>query len=985
MSWKDRFLAAPESTAAEPETLQAKTISWKDRLLSAAGTAPTLAPSVAQPISTAVSPSPLSDPQRQATALERVLDALAIGVHLPAGMASQVLKGEPIRPREALAKRATYGTLAREIFPGGVPIAGMGGATLPAGLVGLAADIALDPLTYTGVGVTTKGAKALQAARNLRFAELSGDPLRIAGSLRSTPALGATAVERARLGQEALLTFAGHPALPRAVSEAGVKVLAPLGKAVRAATSPARIAPELEGVEREAFMQRLAQVRAARGIGEQKAVKALRVPALEISRIARAHGLDDTEVRRVLADAVEYATPELGTATRAGYGYRLSPEAAVAKSVDAALAVFPGPAAAELGPATRNMVARINALNASNLARTLEAGIPLTPLPDDINYLRHLTRREAREFIEKHGPPQFKGFAREITEQHGPMLRRALRDPETGVPLTLNQANRLAETGQLSITGYKPLKGGLFESDPMVATVIRSGEASRAIEATAMLKDWARVYGKSAAQAPRGWHEVPSELPALQGIRFDPETAKLLTKHFETVKDPARFFDLWRQAQRTWVKYTLGIFPVYHTRNELGDLWNAAVLGGMNMGRLPVAVRSLAWQADPRGRILRGARSLAGGGAEPTVILGGKTYRASQLIDMADKAGATQSGRMIDQVRDALGALAPQAETRLGRLRQAVDNNAALRAAYAVGNFRENTTRLALFMDRLAKGDAPESAGRYVSKYLFDYGELTDAEKFLRLPFPFLAWTRKNVPLQLEHLFRRPGAAAGVQKLREEAAGGEPLGLEGVPLQEWMAQSLPVRAGRTQEGLPQFLRLEGTLPLADLRTLTPAGAWQRILSLLSPGISMPLAVLTNYDIFRQRPLDPLFPAGLQGPATLGPSILAGSRATLGGVPGFPARLRPIPETARALTEIERLFGTRASEFEQPGPGLRAASFLLGRPYAVDPELQERRVGRDIDTRLRFLDRQRDLYLSRGDLGNAERAERLMDALMATRP
>lgn len=94
------------------------------------------------------------------------------------------------------------------------------------------------------------------------------------------------------------------------------------------------------------------------------------------------------------------------------------------------------------------------------------------------------------------------------------------------------------------------------------------------------------------------------------------------------------------------------------------------------------------------------------------------------------------------------------------------------RANRKLGTIVENLNRAPLFMDGIVKKMSPMDAAKRVKKFHFDYDELTDIErKVFKRMMPFYAWTRKNVPLQLEMMFKAPEKYRNIAKLKEAIAG----------------------------------------------------------------------------------------------------------------------------------------------------------------------------------------------------------------------
>lgn len=90
--------------------------------------------------------------------------------------------------------------------------------------------------------------------------------------------------------------------------------------------------------------------------------------------------------------------------------------------------------------------------------------------------------------------------------------------------------------------------------------------------------------------------------------------------------------------------------------------------------------------------------------------------------------------------------------------RQFTKEGAVLRLGAAGNQAVENNARLAHFISKYDEyGNAAEAAAS-VKKYLFDYGELTAAERKIKdNAIPFYTFMRKNTPLMLEQLAKNPG------------------------------------------------------------------------------------------------------------------------------------------------------------------------------------------------------------------------------------
>lgn len=71
----------------------------------------------------------------------------------------------------------------------------------------------------------------------------------------------------------------------------------------------------------------------------------------------------------------------------------------------------------------------------------------------------------------------------------------------------------------------------------------------------------------------------------------------------------------------------------------------------------------------------------------------------------------------------------------------------------------ERSVRGALWMDGRLRGMGVDASTDRVMQYHFDYAELSNVERrVMKRIIPFYTWARKNFPLQIEHMARKPGA-----------------------------------------------------------------------------------------------------------------------------------------------------------------------------------------------------------------------------------
>jgi hypothetical protein len=160
----------------------------------------------------------------------------------------------------------------------------------------------------------------------------------------------------------------------------------------------------------------------------------------------------------------------------------------------------------------------------------------------------------------------------------------------------------------------------------------------------------------------------------------------------------------------------------------------------------------------------------------------------------------------------------------------------------------ENLARGTLFMDRILKGRDVSEAYADVMKYHFDYEDLGKMETAVgRRVIPFYTWTRKNLPLQLELLAKKPQKINRFYQLKRsiEAQSEE----EGV-VPEWyedaMAVRMPFKLGGGQAyGFPDML------PQQQLHELADPGMF---LGMTTPFVKAPLEWHREKQLYKGVPL-----------------------------------------------------------------------------------------------------------------------------------
>ena len=317
---------------------------------------------------------------------------------------------------------------------------------------------------------------------------------------------------------------------------------------------------------------------------------------------------------------------------------------------------------------------------------------------------------------------------------------------------------------------------------------------------------------------------VKSTAPELKGLYFNPQITKeidTIRKVFVSEELTQGFLQYFDTVQNFWKKWTLGPFPAYHFRNMIGNTWNN-YLGGVSPTHMVEA-----------GKIqLKHSRKQA------------LTSWERKIIKRAEALGVLERG-WFGTVLGTEGA--PTLTKKAGKW--------AVKPAEAglrVGRQIENNARLAHFIDKVRKGWSYDEAALSVKKYLFDYSELTPFEiNVMRRLMPFYCWSRKNIPLQIEHILKKPGKTiAPVEKVRRGLAmGAEP---ERKYLPEWLQERMAFRVGKPEAGKARYFPLESWLPIADVGKL--ARPMQAFMELVTPAVKLPVELLMNKSFYFDKPI-----------------------------------------------------------------------------------------------------------------------------------
>mgnify|MGYP001584764633 CR=1 FL=1 len=373
-------------------------------------------------------------------------------------------------------------------------------------------------------------------------------------------------------------------------------------------------------------------------------------------------------------------------------------------------------------------------------------------------------------------------------------------------------------------------------------------------------------------QVDQGAYAV--EQPYLKGTVFkDPAVAAEIDRLYQGFVNEEvtnKVLQVFDAAQGYFKRNVLFLAPAYFTRNLLGGIWNTFLSSGNPASMVESYKDALdVLRHAPNKQIRIGGARFSGkelydAWAETGALTVSQyilesprtiTAEVQQIMRAGRGRRPTFRGRVAKAIRPGgavEGSLAAQARSGLS---QAVETGtlnplagglnpfrvavgmkpydahfAVIRAGQEFAQFSDELNRLATGLEMLKqglasglpRGQAIQEASQGILKFQFDFSRnsFTQFEnQVMRRIFPFYAWTRKNVPLQLWAALHTPGRFGLPSKL----VRGSNTILDEDILPEYILEGTPIRAVDDEQGNPQFLYGLG-LPLEDLNRVMLRGA-----------------------------------------------------------------------------------------------------------------------------------------------------------------
>lgn len=543
-------------------------------------------------------------------------------------------------------------------------------------------------------------------------------------------------------------------------------------------------------------------------------------------------------------------------------------------------------------------------------------------------YMAHLARKEHQEALLKILPSDPK-ISKQWSTHHASQLGRTLQ--EKGLH-TIREVNEyfLKEHGIQD----------LLHTDVGAIMAQRYLRTRTSVQNARLMREIGKGWGMTPDTAKaKGVRAIGLGREGMEHLVFEPEVAREVNRVAKLYTSPEELYKL-----EEFVNNLTGIFksqavmsPGFHTRNFFSNIvfgW----LGGNKDPRTWARSMKLLWSHS----------------APESLKVGRFTGR--QILDEAVRYGVLENGfyagmmtpdvmkvvygdalpsplKMVKKSFDELsGDLAkamgnPEKAAALTRWfgRQFTPKGAAQQFNFAMGTKGvEGPARLALFIDRIEKGDDFAQAAMHTKKFLLDYSPRSFSpfeRRVLRNVLPFYGFARRNLPLQLEMLITAPGKQATFMKgLRYVNEWSNIHSQDERWMADWMKERMPIRLPGTKGKM--YLMLENYIPQAEInRMLKPV---QTFGEMLTPWVKTAFEIMMNQSIYFGKEIAP--PGAEKGEFTPLSHL---------GVPDIDKRLIYIFRSITPLRLLANMMPYKYEEGKNAPLMLRTVGMLVGKVYSYD--------------------------------------------------
>ena len=271
----------------------------------------------------------------------------------------------------------------------------------------------------------------------------------------------------------------------------------------------------------------------------------------------------------------------------------------------------------------------------------------------------------------------------------------------------------------------------------------------------------------------------------------------------KAVRHVSAIADIWRPLVTNYK-------PSHYLNNIIGNVINNLAAG---VGVRDYAAAGKLIKAYKNGTATEAQKKIMEQAYKNNVVSGGFLYDAHQSFDFKDPT-------KLEKIAKKVG-----------------DNKAINKVKLNLGEKPDDIARLANFINGMNKHGRVSEAAKQVRTYLFNYNELTNADRMTRVLVPFWNWTKRNVPLQMKTLMENPKFAMNIERFKN-------LFNEGQEGEDWQKNS----------GIK--------IPFTDYYTTVPSPTQdlemlmnpRQFASSVTPALKIPTEIMFNEKIFNGSPI-----------------------------------------------------------------------------------------------------------------------------------
>lgn len=815
--------------------------------------------------------------EEKAAARQRkdVLHAIeARNAHYDAAVSAPALKALEIATRPA---KVTGNIIAGERVDRAVVKGAKGKGKMPGealglhGVAGFAADVALDPTTYTTLGTSVPAKVAAKKAAKKTYKK----EVKKAKPTPASAAKGTVKKAERTAARKAAKRGATAAEAKRAATRAREEAQAAAGKrrvhvrakrkANRAGQRAARGLPENKGLTIGIGPFRTSgktTAKAVRRVRKGKDSRRIREVGTTVSPHVRPAGVSHREFEALKAAEREARAGTTRGRFKAVHLARGIKDAIPKKDYERVIDAIERGTVYDLPEHLRSPARKIE--QAFNRARKAERNAGINTPQSRIGYFSHQLSEVLEDAPKVKGGTagrtlnagytkgrKFEGTIKRIREEGGP-------DFSTDIPLVL--------ASRLSASASDTAKARLNQAIIKAGRPVEPGMQIADDEALAVIKGKNLEWGdrKLEKQVADGTAPKDARYVVVNKRFVDRLTRGTAPGENLVVDNPlARGYDKVQGGFKFTATY---INPGFHFRNLYGDAQNAYLAQALpslatNLGRSARVLHRLDKQEEAL--LTLDKKSGKPGSLKVKDEYGRKVdMDIDSLAKEAEGAGAIRQGFLGRELPELLRGQESRVR-RIGRGKATSRPMRAGRFAKRVIQNREDLIRLATYIGGRRQGLTAREAASRTMKHHFDYGDLSPFEReVLRRFFPFYTFTARNIPLQAKSFIAKPGKYANFEKAREHI--GMAFDIDQDEFEDRLREY-------QQRGVPFPVEIDGNLfavstafPLQDLNQLpwqiiaNPSFASladfgdeqvQKALSMLTPLLRTPTELYANKSFF----------------------------------------------------------------------------------------------------------------------------------------